>query len=335
MIIPDKTTEIFDFASGINEFTTHGTVKNLLKYLSIEENKELINPIQEISDGISWCDMNRFTDGLAHLSNYYKNYKTVDSDYLKLFEARIRDDYGPLLDSPDPDAIDIAGWCMKKGLYQQALTVIEAKTADSFFSHNIMKLTDTGEKLVGIRISGNEIITNHEILDGAVFQYRLKVGSTWDSNIDRKLFNDTFREYYPEGENASVPGTNLLKKKIGEVKKVIFPKKMDIAKTLKTAQHVSFEKIKDPGTGKNKVFKQAIDLPLINKPEEKRNNFATTDYMENLAVLLFMYKTMKDIRNKVNHAAGNPYEQKAIINSIYFFIDLANQVYEDTEKWES
>ena len=124
--------------------------------------------------------------------------------------------------------------------------------------------------------------------------------------------------------------TNSLKKKLREVKEAVFPDKMDIAEILKTAQNVSIKREKD-----SEFREHAIDLPLVNKPEDKRNNSSATDYMENLAVLLFMYKTMKDIRNRVNHAAGNPYKQTPIINSIYFFIDLANQVYKDTEKWVS
>ncbi len=181
IILPDKTTQIFDFTSGIHEFTTHGTVKNLFKYLNIKGNSELITPIQEISNGISWCDIESFTLGLAHLRNYYKKGKTIDSDYLRLFEARIKKDYGPLLDARTPDALDIARWCMKKGLYQQALTVIEAKTADSLMAHKIMNLTETGKDLMK-----NKKITSHEILGGAVFSYTLKVASTWDGRDEKK-----------------------------------------------------------------------------------------------------------------------------------------------------
>ena len=324
-IVPDKTVQIFDFASGIQEFTTHGTVKTLLKYLSIEENGELINPIQEISDGITWCNIDNFTDGLAHLRNYYKKRKTIDNDYLRLFEARIKEDYGSLLDAPVPDAIDIANWCMKKGLYQQALTVIEAKTADSFISHNIIKLTETGKSLIGKDLTTYGKVTNHEILNGAMFQYNLDDRLIWRN--DCRNFNLTFKVYSPIGIEGTTSGANSLKEKLREVKSLINLANIDTVELLKTAQNVSLQ-----GRNNISIYKDAIELPLVNKPKEKSNTPADNDYLDALTVLLFMYKTMKDIRNMVNHAVDNPYKQNAIVNSIYFFIDLATFIYQETKK---
>ncbi len=107
---------------------------------------------------------------------------------------------------------------------------------------------------------------------------------------------------------------------------MIWETEPDTVKLLKTAQNVSLKEFNGISP---QFYADCITLPLVNKQEAELNNNNAKAYLKNLAILLFMYKTMKDIRNRVNHAVDNPYKQNAIVNSIYFFIDLATLVYQD------
>ena len=309
-IVLDRTARIFDFSSGIHEFITHGTVKNLLRFLDQEKNRDLINPIIEISDGITWCDIDKLTIGLAHLRNYYSKSKSVDDKYLKLFEARIREDYGPLLGSSTPDVIDISKWCMKKGFYQQALTILESKTASSLFDHQIITLTQNGMDLISKQRIDSLLITEHNMLDGAVFLFDIRL-SIWDNDKgekgNRDLFNSTFKSYILERTDKGT-GSTSLSLTISRIKKTVLAE-YDVTSLLESAQNSSPKGL----SGDSQLYKDVLDFSLSERSE---------NYLDRLAVLLLMYKTIKDIRNRVNHVDDNPYHQNAITNALYFYIDL-------------
>lgn len=121
-IIKADNRSIFDFVSGINEFTNYGRIDSLSKY---PENQKLNDCITKIADGIQLCSIYSFEDGLNTLAEYFaKPSPQTRSTFLSIFEDSIRMDYKGLL-TGNRTTVDEIRWCLKKGFYQQALTLIE------------------------------------------------------------------------------------------------------------------------------------------------------------------------------------------------------------------
>ena len=182
-ISEDKAIKIFDFVSGMNEFMNYGRIDSLLKYLDFESNRELLKPIIEISEGIQWSNLTSFENGIKHLRNYYKKDKKVDNIYLSMFEGRIRADYGGLL-GDSLNGIDMLKWCLKKGFYQQALTVIEARIPYDFFAKEIIKLTEDGQTfaLTHNIYQSRNCLTNGDIFNGCLYSFDTKLSWWWNTN---------------------------------------------------------------------------------------------------------------------------------------------------------
>ena len=140
----DSSTKIFDFVSGINEFTQYGRIDSLQRYYKDNDDpsiQELMTHIERIAAGIQLCNIPMFERGLNNLKAYFDNSSSTlenSSDeasplqYLELFRDTIRTDYGELLRT-DRTAIQEIRWCLGKGFYQQCLTLIESKMPEDMF----------------------------------------------------------------------------------------------------------------------------------------------------------------------------------------------------------
>lgn len=130
---------IFDFVAGMNEFMNYGRSNSLEDFfrnnmdtdpqISMQQ-ENLLLCIKKISEGIQLCSIFAFEQGLDELTKYYKKRdlqkELRNHSYLFLFAENIKDDYGNLLKS-ERTVIDEIEWCMKKGFYQQVLTLIESR----------------------------------------------------------------------------------------------------------------------------------------------------------------------------------------------------------------
>lgn len=134
-----ETFQIFDFVSGMHEFLDYGRSESLKRYLESrpEPDMELSNIIQNISDAIQLCDMNAFDDALTQMNQWLnpKQQKKQD-EYLMLFQDNIRKAYGVLLEE-NRTVVDKIRWCLKKDFIQQALTLIESQMPEEFFRYGI------------------------------------------------------------------------------------------------------------------------------------------------------------------------------------------------------
>lgn len=144
----DKSTEMFDFASGINEFINYGRLQSLEKYFSnrlLENNDEinaLLGILKKISDSISICDTMKFEEGLKQLTEYFSSGREFRKlDYLSIFADTIKNDFEGLL-CPGRTVVDEIKWCLRKSFYQQALTLIEARMPREFVRNGLRYYCD-------------------------------------------------------------------------------------------------------------------------------------------------------------------------------------------------
>ncbi len=133
-----KRYRINDLVSGMNAFIRYGKADMLVKYCEDMEEKEdskvrqLTDKMKEIDDAISLCNIQGLRDGISALSGIVNQEHSVKpesyvSNIFQIMEDSIRRDYGKLLEDTEVDYIDLIDWCQRKGLIQQALTIIEDK----------------------------------------------------------------------------------------------------------------------------------------------------------------------------------------------------------------
>lgn len=133
-----KRYRINDLVSGMNAFIRYGKADMLVKYCEDMEEKEdskvrqLTNKMKEIDDAISLCNIQGLRDGIGALSEIINPGHSVKpesyvSNIFQIMEDSIRRDYGRLLEDTEIDYMDLIDWCQRKGLIQQALTIIEDK----------------------------------------------------------------------------------------------------------------------------------------------------------------------------------------------------------------
>lgn len=130
----DETVSIFDFVSGINEFINYGRADSLARFFDKKpENYEpFISAVQNIADDISICNMDKFEEHLDEFAYVKENYKNK-SGYISIFIGNMEQDYGILLNPKERTVIDQIEWCIKKGFIQQALTLVESKMPEEIY----------------------------------------------------------------------------------------------------------------------------------------------------------------------------------------------------------
>lgn len=128
--------QVLDFVSGMNELMNYARTDSLgrLSYRNQKE-KRIIEDAGKIAEGIQLCNINGFEKGLDALRKDLKLYQddAHPETLLNLFIGDIQKNYKDIL-KEDHDVMREIEWCMQKGFYQQALTLIESKIPEYLVS---------------------------------------------------------------------------------------------------------------------------------------------------------------------------------------------------------
>lgn len=135
-----NTYKIFQFVSGINEFTRCGRAEQLEDYYDSihQETPEDVKKMKQIAEAIQMCNIFEFDKYLNELREMYKKMPETESELLGIFRNQIRQDYGNLLED-SCTGLDIVEWFYKKKFYQQAITYVEAKLPQEWVKKGIIK----------------------------------------------------------------------------------------------------------------------------------------------------------------------------------------------------
>ena len=173
---PDNRS-IFDFVSGINEFTNYGRIDSLMRYYGTDC-PILMNHIRTVANGIQLNDIYTFREGLKNLTIYFENPDNQTSNsYLSIFEEAIKADYKGLLHDNE-STISAIEWCIKKGFYQQALTLVEGAMPGELHDCGVFNYSDALKRAVETktnqRFDVNAYIFNHSVTSVFPRKERLK-----------------------------------------------------------------------------------------------------------------------------------------------------------------
>lgn len=183
---------------------------------------------------------------------------------------------------------------MRKGFYQQALTLIEARMPKTLCDRKIYSITDAGREFCRTNsVRGNsEHLTETDLFNGCLFSFSLGK-KDW-----KGLFNSIF-ESSDYGKIASQLLQCVRKKLERGVDNVL----NDVRR--------SNVKLR---SGKPIICPNAIEFAEEIKEDATKKA---------LILLLWMHRAIKDIRNNSNHASeSNGYEEKSVKNAIYFYLWL-------------
>lgn len=135
------------FTDGITSFIMNGNVDIIRAYWTSRNIRNrriesLIRGMTYVSGGISLCNIDYLEIGIRILKSVFStDYdETPDGSHkleFSLFyclENIIKADYGALLEGNRVSMYELARWAMRKGFYQQALTIIESRFPDEFVS---------------------------------------------------------------------------------------------------------------------------------------------------------------------------------------------------------
>ena len=162
-----KSFDMFEFVSGLNEFDKYGDVDTLMEYFSKThgdkvKNDKLIKGMKDLSDGLSYCNINLYKAGLDRLRELFsaENPDSLIMNHaeFQIFRDEFRNDYSTLLDVKNSyRIIDIVERCVRKKRLQQALTFIEAKFTDDLFNSGVLYFDPDEQVTIGI--INNNVLT--------------------------------------------------------------------------------------------------------------------------------------------------------------------------------
>ncbi len=157
-----ESIRIFDLVSAIDEFFSYGKGKKFCEYYEhyahFDETKgddspekKIVNMIREMSDVIELSDIDGLEESIGNLISEIKKIDEKDKTIEPIFRTFMHDlkaEYEYLLeaDGKTVDTIKIVEWCNKKELYQQALTLIEARIPEAMAKDRILYYCKKGNE---------------------------------------------------------------------------------------------------------------------------------------------------------------------------------------------
>lgn len=289
-----ETYKIFQFVSGINEFSRYGRAEQLEDYynsISLSDKPEVIGKMKEITEAIQMCNMIEFEEHLKELRNLVENRSDVsEKSLLNIFWKQIENDYGQLL-KESCTGLDIVEWFYKKKFYQQAITYIESKLPREWVERGILSCKVSKSRLNDLKTYLNKEWAKDEnmIIDGIGIQC-FKWNSIKESGKDANEFDDRSKL-----KNARTDGYKTVKRKW----------------SVRNSYYNKIEK-------KSKVIWSTISI---------KNGVNADTVMD----MILLYKLLKNERNKFNHMSdkNDRADQLLLGKVIRLFIECGREVYGD------
>lgn len=344
-----ENMKIYDFVSGVNEFFSCGRADTLMKYkenleqtheakkesssknIFTKEENQLITAISDVATGIQWCSIPAFDQGIKDLQKIFpetsestaKNTSTESFDtknidkgsYLDIYRTNIQKDYSTLL-KKDHTVLDEIEWCINKGFYQQALTLIESKISGllvydlklfTFTRPQGIKQEKDGKTIhysyTCINKNNNEIkktFTINNVFNDYIYAF----------NRIRKSNNNSNEKFTIEYNKPWIGDENFNKLTVAKYENfkqtISYPTGINISDIFENASsHLSSKDYDKFNENTNDKIPWKNSLKMANGLDSGKQNL--------LFKILVLHKTLKRVRNNMNHAADDsPFKVPAI-----------------------
>ena len=310
-----ENMKIFDFVAGINEFISCGRANTLMEYSdschSQEKTSErdFINAIQNVANGIQWCCIPEFENGLKNLQNFFAmpaaKVTNKNTSYLEIYKQDIKQDYKKLVERHT--VADEINWCISKGFYQQALTLIESKVSSLLVDDwKILEVNQPYQPIT--QGQANSYIVNdayapatlNDLFNAFVYPMTTEIlnNDTRGFFLPRDRFNQLTDHDYQNFLSAIQTTPRF----------PVSPE--DINTYLNNALRKPTVSLRMNGQG----FTKRVAVP---------EPFIISDSFDKaiLFQLLILHKALKDVRNTMNHASSElSYELNAIVLALKYYM---------------
>lgn len=151
IIEASESIKINKFVSGMNELSKYARIGSLKEYIQgadAQEVQELLHTLESISSDIQFCNVAHFERDFNKLPGNLNAVKEQGANsMLALFLDDVRETFGKLAEGKIsvPDEVQ---WCMEKGFYQQALSIIEAKMPMYLIENGIIECDGNAEDYI-------------------------------------------------------------------------------------------------------------------------------------------------------------------------------------------
>ena len=286
----------------MNEFIKYGRVDQLNKYYSEHKNdklKEILSAMNTISDGTQECNPRQYVEGLNELGKSINNLDNSDT-LLAIFSKYIKDSYGVLLDPRKRSTEDIIRRCVDKGLYQQALTLLETLMPEEFVSRKILYYDQT--ELDSIKLRYPKLKPRYE--DDSNFV----INGFVNSDIENAFFVSSARRIpdslNQEKEYIEIQSGKNARSMYKPAKTFLDPTKVVESKKVIIAHD------------KN----EQIELTVMTK-------VGVNDWRK-IGPLFRMHKALKRCRNRFNHCDSDRPDMEDIIIVLKQYVELADELFD-------
>ena len=297
-IVEADSHDLYDFVSGMNEFSNYGRIKSLEEFYGADSN-DLMRHISTVSDGIQLCDIATFEKGISEINTYYavkneaasKTGSDVNEShaYLALFEDNIFEDYRSILEAaPEHKILEEIEWCRRKGFYQQALTLVESRMPAELKRCGVFSYE-----------ASLEAYANNKT-DSGKFDYQSAVDFIFNQTV-MYARNDTQMARDLRNKCPLVDGRNPdFKEKNAYLRTCYIQDKL-------------YEKYLNSTNGRNSIANaywtqvKFNKLPKAAEPQDSSVRFVYNNPRE-LFAFIHLHAAFKELRNRVNHASKDGVE---------------------------
>lgn len=327
-----KRYRILDLVSGMNAFIRYGKADMLEEYCKVmgEENSrvgQLVQVMKKVDNAICLCDPQELGDEIKNLSKILNEGPeswddTYVSNVFRVLEDGIRRDYGNLLvkteadENAEVDYLELLEWCCRKGLIQQALTILEDKMPGVIMN-----------RLIQIQVYSKSDSKPEEFEKIEDLKEALGDKNKWERRKENIVFYGAMRKIssynrsYWESFNK-VRDVYLSKNKNMNEKFIINGRKWDTERRLRTPAGMNerkyeFEYGKD---NSNPVKKMVMEAKL---------NYSKKRW--ELEVLLLLHMALKNERNNSNHASerGTRLPLEVVAAAIQEYVQIFRSIEQD------
>lgn len=335
--------EIFDtldFVSGIHACANYGQAKSLSGYLSkcnTDAERNTLKNMQTVAEGIQLCDIRKFENGLSALSQSLADMETENSHtYLSVFRSLIQNSYGDNLLNPSKrTTIREIQWCIDKGFFQQALTLMESKMPKEIIKDGM--LVSQAGPWPHRQLRGNQINNQGSQMQSLFTENGCEIVS----DIRTSLKNDGI----PKSDDGSLENLILYGlayyRNLGSPESPVY---IEQFQELPDAD-VFLEQLPDayhstPAPAQESCVDPKFNIRMMGLVEISPRNFKNPVYYFNvyenpaaaheINVLIRLYHQLKRERNATNHAGDheNRSDLATIKNALECYIRLYNHILE-------
>lgn len=330
-----RTSNIYDFVGGMQEFLSFGRSNGLIKYVEEEMEKEsndnelheknqaLVDAINMFSDGISLNQAGLFSDRLSELADkvncvsYEKNFgivKQLISNNYVVYIDKIENKNG------EQSRYDLLGiernylpaqlkWCLDKDLLQQTLTLIESVMIESLINEGIVSYP---ERVNDFKKAFDDWVN----LSLFKFECDGQVRVVKEGTVEREMeerdsmsYFDGYTEFFcgmdeklaVQGKSKHAIENEILREILDHRNYGMSPTKyyesckFSIYQSCSKGIKTGYIDRRNNSVKYNKYYLRT-NIPLV---KALRNN---SDYVNEFYKLLFIHRGLKMYRNKVSHA---------------------------------